>query len=231
MMSEYDNEEEINDLEISTDDENLEDVESFELSDKYIDEVVQLTEYDGNLTPKQSGLVAIAEYKNIDLKLIDQKLATKTKNFVNRITKFVLEFNDEVITPQHESYLKQVAELQYNNLLDLLYLQEINKQMINNIVERINSTSAEDYAILQSYTNLVTQHLKLMKEVQTQYRNIPTVLKKMRADVLCNQQIEAPLTPSSEVYSQSFGDLQFNNHKQMLKSILTESESKEKEKE
>jgi hypothetical protein len=208
--------------------ENIEEIKSFELTDSDINEVVQLTEYTGGgLAPYRDNLMAIAEYNQIDLKLINKELSVKVKNFVNKVTKFVLEFNDETLQETQKEYLKQVAEFQVNDLLDLLYLQEINKQMINNVVERINATSAEDYAALASYNNMVTQHLKLMKEVQSQYRNVPTVIKKMRADILCNQTLQSPKNPDSEVITSSFGDTQFNNHKQMLKAILEKGSTQE----
>ena len=186
-------------------------------------EVLQLTEYDGGNLPSNDFVVA--EYTKVDVVQIDKLQEQKAKKFVDKITKFVLEFNDVKLTKEHEDYIRQVGELQLSNLQDLLSLVEINKQMINNIVARVNAVQAEDYAIIAAYNNLVNQHIKLIKEVSNTYKSIPSVIKKMRADVLSNQELEAA-AENEEVITEEFGDKQFNNSKQLLKSILAKRHAK-----
>jgi hypothetical protein len=152
-------------------------------------DVLQLTQYNDSLLPSNQTDFIIAEYKDIDVVEVSKKHEIEAKKFVNKITKFILEFNDVVLSEAHKNYLRQVSDLQLQHLSDLLYLTDVNKQILNNIVARINATQAEDYAILNSYNNLATNHLKLIKELQNAYRAIPTVIKKAKADVLCNQEL------------------------------------------
>ena len=81
--------------------------------------------------------------------------------------------NDEELSQEHKEYMEAVAEIQMSSLSDLLYLCAINKQMINNVVNRINATMVEDYAIIQSYTSLVKQHMMLIKDLMTHFKSIP----------------------------------------------------------
>lgn len=183
-------------------------------------EVLELTQFnDRSLVPSNSDSFVVAEYNDIKTVELTNKHRLSAKNFVNKITKFILDFNDVQLTDDHKKYVKAVGNLQLQHLEDLLYLVDVNKQMLNNIIARVNATQAEDYAIITSYNNLANQHLKLMKELQNTYRAIPTVLKKMRSDVLCNQELETG-TSEDEVITSEFGETQFNNSKQMLRSIL-----------
>lgn len=184
-------------------------------------EVLQLTEFNG--LPTQNDFV-VAEYNKIDTISIDNNTKKIAKKFVQKITKFVLEFNDIQLSDDHKDYIRQVGELQLSNLNDLLTLVEVNKQMITNIVARVNATQAEDYAIINSYNNLLNQHIKLIKEVATMYKAIPSVMKKMRADVLTNQELENQ-TENKELITEEYGETQFNNSKQMLRTILAKKEN------
>lgn len=193
------------------------------------DDVLQLTEYDGGgLVSKESTDFVVAEYDKIDVVNIDKEKSLVAKRFVSKITKFVLEFNDVQLTEDHKSYIKQVGNLQLSNLQDLLTLVEVNKQMIGNIVARVNAVQAEDYAIVNSYNNLVNQHIKLIKEVSNLYKSIPNVMKKMRADVLSNQELEQT-QETNELITEDYGSKQFNNSKQMLKQILEKRKQKSNE--
>lgn len=190
-------------------------------------EVLELTEYDGaGLMNSSNTDFVVAEYNKVDVQNIDKDQKIKAEKFVNKITKFVLEFNDVKLTADHEDYIRQVGALQLSNLQDLLSLVEINKQMIGNIVARVNAVQAEDYAIIAAYNNLVNQHIKLIKEVSNTYKSIPSVIKKMRADVLSNQELEAS-TENEEVITEEFGEKQFNNSKQMLKAILAKRKARQ----
>lgn len=180
-------------------------------------EVLALTEYDGGGLLSESNAV-VAEYDNIDIIKIELRHKNEAKSFVQKITKFVTNFNDADLTDEHIKYLKQVGAFQLEHLSDLLSLVTINKQMINNIVRRVNSVQAEDFAMIATYNSLLNQHLKLMKELQNTYKAIPGVLKKMKTEVICNQEL-LDGENSNEVISDKYGETQFNDQKQLLKKL------------
>ena len=101
--------------------------------------------------------------------------------------------------------------------------------MISNIVARVNATQAEDYTIINSYNNLINQHLKLIKEVTTMYKSIPSVMKKMRADILSNQELENQNNENEELITENYGEKQFNNSKQLLRTILNKKKEETSE--
>lgn len=187
------------------------------------DEVLSLTEYDGNLNTDVSNNYIAAEYVDIDIVNVDKKHAIVASNFVNKITKFIIGFNDVVLSKEHTSYLKDVANLQLSNLQDLLSLVTINRSMLDNIVRRINAVQAEDYAMIAAYNGLANQHLKLLKELQNTYKAIPSVLKKMRTEVMCDQEL-LPDPSKDEVITEDFGNTQFTNTKHLLK-VLRETKN------
>jgi hypothetical protein len=193
------------------------------------DEVLKLTEYDGNLGLQPTNGV-VAEYKDIDIDRVDTKHAIQAKNFVTRITKFILEFRDVELTEKHEAYIKDVAKFQLDNLVDMMSLVTVNKEMLANIVRRVNSTQAEDYAMIGTYNNLVTLHLKLMKELQNSYKSLPGILKKMRTEVMCNQELgdTTGVQPGdeNEPITEAYGSTQFNNTKHLLKTLRAKNEEK-----
>lgn len=189
------------------------------IDDQSFDEVLELTAYsDSSLTPSNQNTFVVAEYEEINTPTISDKHRIIAKKFVQKITSFILEFNDVALTEEHKVYIKQVGNLQMQHLEDLLTLTEVNKRMIANIIHRVNATQAEDYAIINSYNLLINQHLKLLRELQTTYKSIPSVLKKMKADVLCNQALEENFE-EDEVITEEYGETQFNNSKQMLRSL------------
>lgn len=192
-------------------------------------EVLSLTEYMGGTVRDVNQDFVVAEYNKIDTQNIDKKTQLVAKNFVSKITKFILDFNDVKLTDSHKEYIKNVGSLQLSNLQDLLTLVEINKQMISNIVARVNATQAEDYTIINSYNNLINQHLKLIKEVTTMYKSIPSVMKKMRADILSNQELENQNNENEELITENYGEKQFNNSKQLLRSILNKKKEETSE--
>jgi hypothetical protein len=193
------------------------------------DEVLKLTEYDGNLSTN-TGVSIVAEYRDINIEQVDKKHEIQAKNFVTRITKFVLDFNDIELSEAHKSYVKDVAKLELANLVDMMGLVSVNKQMLDNIVRRVNSTQAEDYAMIGTYNNLVNLQIKLVKELQNSYRSLPGVLKKMRAEVVCNQEIpDKPATgegSDSEPITSEYGLTQFNNTKHLLKTLRAKNDEK-----
>jgi hypothetical protein len=188
-----------------------------QIDNENYDEVLALTEYDGGGLLSESNAV-VAEYDNIDIIKIELRHKNEAKSFVQKITKFVTNFNDADLTDEHIKYLKQVGAFQLEHLSDLLSLVTINKQMINNIVRRVNSVQAEDFAMIATYNSLLNQHLKLMKELQNTYKAIPGVLKKMKTEVICNQEL-LDGENSNEVISDKYGETQFNDQKQLLKKL------------
>lgn len=194
-----------------------------EQTDTY-EEVLPLTEYmpngDFGMTGSVNSDFVIAEYDKIDNVKIDSKQKATAKKFVKKIENFIIGFNDVVLTEEHKQYIREVSELQMTHLTDLLILCETNKRMIANIVARVNATQAEDYALIASYNQLINQHLKLIKETTMFYKSIPSVIKKMRTDVLTNQELENEVT-GDQLITEEYGERQFNNSKQLLKSILS----------
>ena len=69
--------------------------DAFKNDGKDFDEVLQLTQYnDSSLTPSRPSDFVIAEYEDIDTQQLSQKHKVIAKNFVAKITKFILDFND-----------------------------------------------------------------------------------------------------------------------------------------
>jgi hypothetical protein len=197
----------------------------FDVTDDF-DEVLELTEF--NDQTKINTQFSVADYTKVRIPEIAKLTKRKANAFVSKVTKFVLEFNDRELTTTHKDYIKTVAKLELDNLESLLMLIEINKTMIQNITERINLSMGEDYTAIISYNNLVNQHLKLIKENQNMYRSIPSSMKKMRSEVLTNQELRNEnYQGNNEVIGEHYGELQFNSGKQFLKSLI---EDKEKQK-
>lgn len=195
-----------------------ENVEVIEDDDNY-DEVLQLTEYVDGSSNNNSPAI-IAEYNNINIVQVEKKHKLFATSFVQKITKFIIDFKDVELTEKHSQYLKQVGQLQIENLQDLMSLVEINKSMMHNIVLRVNSVQAEDYSMIATYTNLMNTHLKLLKELSTAYKNIPSILKKMKTEVFCNQDLlPGAEDGSNDIITENYGTTQFNNQKEMLKKL------------
>lgn len=196
------------------------------------DEVLQLTEYnDGMLTALDRPGGLSAEYVDIDVVSIDQKYEKQAKKFVGKITKFILDFDDIELSDKHKSYISEVGQLQMNNLKDMLILVDMNKQMLDNIVRRVNFSMAEDYAIIEAYNKLMNQHIKLMKELQNTYKQIPSTIKRMRADVLLTESANQNDKPEkdNDVFTEEYGEKQFNNNKDLLRKLREDYLNKNKD--
>lgn len=188
--------------------------------DNDYDEVLQLTEYDGGNLETSNNTGIVAEYNPINIVTVEKKHKAFATSFVQKISKFIVDFKDVELTDKHEQYIKQVGQLQLENLADLLSLVEINRAMLNNIILRVNSVQGEDYAMLATYNSLLNQHLKLLKELQNAYKAIPGIIKKMKTEVFCNQELlDSPLDEAGNVITEDYGTTQFNNQKEMLKSL------------
>jgi len=220
----------------NSENENTENVDNSDFfdnidNDEDFSEVLELTEYNNNMLVANNDKLTIAQYDDIKIVEISQKHKIFAKSFVGKITKFVLDFNDVDLSEGHKSYIKNVGKLQMEHLEDLLSLVDMNKQMINNIVNRVNTTQAEDYVVISSYNNLINQHLKLIKELQNTYKSIPNTLKKMKADILCNQELEETPTPTAdELITENFGETHFNNGKQLNQLLAERKKLKEEKK-
>lgn len=190
-------------------------------------EVLQLVPYEtGSTTSELSqsmGYFGSSEYNDIDTSLISSKQESEARAFVSKVEQFVVrlneQLNDSQLSDDLQEYIKQVGMLQYQNLADIMTLVTINKQMINNIVARINASQAEDYAIIQSYSGLVTQHIKLSRELSTIYKSIPSTVKKMVQEITGDQQTELDGGVSSAIITQNYGETQFNSTKELLKTL------------
>lgn len=191
------------------------------------DDVLQLVPYEtGSTTSELSqsmGYFGSSEYNDIDTSLISSKQESEARAFVSKVEQFVVrlneQLNDSQLSDDLQEYIKQVGMLQYQNLADIMTLVTINKQMINNIVARINASQAEDYAIIQAYSGLVTQHIKLSRELSTIYKSIPGTVKKMVQEITGDQQTELDGGVSSAIITQNYGETQFNSTKELLKTL------------
>lgn len=190
----------------------------------YPSDILHLTPIEnGNMTPSSYGVVA--EYHDVDIVSITKKQQDFAHDFIKKIEKFVLGFNDVQLTEAHREYVEQVGMLQLQNLSDLMVLTDANKQMIANLVARINATQAEDYTIIATYNNLVNQHIKLMRELSTVYKAIPSVMKKMRNEVLTEGDVDGSQVMPG-VVTEHYGETQFNNSKELIKILKEKKEQK-----
>lgn len=188
-------------------------------------EILALTEFI-NPDSNNNFLAPIAEYEDIDVVQISNSSKRAATSLVNKITKFILEFNDVELNEEHKQYIKEVGQLELNSLVDLISLTEYNKKIIDNIVHRINSVQGEDYSMIQAYANLVNQHLKLTKELHTKHKSIPAVIKRMKAEVLCNQELGNNIDDVKlrEEINQS---VEVSSTKDFLRSLISQREDNE----
>lgn len=186
-------------------------------------EVLQLTAYEpkSDVAAYSTDFNVVAQYDKIDIVKTDKQHQLFAKKYVQKINKLITEFDDLDLSEEHAQYVKDVAQLQLENLADMLSLVDINRQMLNNIVHRINAVQAEDYAMISTYTSLMNQHMRLVKELQNTYKNIPQVLKKMRTEVITKPE----LLDNNEVITEDYGTTQFNNQKALLKKLREEHEN------
>lgn len=187
------------------------------------DEILSLTEY---VNPESNNSIAVvAEYKDIDVTNVDKKSKKTAQELVRKITKFIIEFNDVELSATHKAYLEEVGSLEISTLHDLLTITHYNKQMIDNIVLRINSVQAEDYAMIQSYTGLVNNHMRLMKDLQTKYKAIPGVIKRMKAEILCNQELGKDENDYKKLQTEIENTVEIASNKDMIKELRAKREA------
>lgn len=195
------------------------------MSSEHSDEILHLTPYDGGSTELSSIPTSYAEYHDINTAIISQQQQDEARSFVNKVEQFLINLDGGTKTPELIEYIKQVGTLQFGNLADIMTLVTINKQMITNIVARINATQAEDYPVIQSYISLVNQHIKLSRELMTVYNSIPSTIKKLCKEVTNADSEGGSDQIASAIITQDYGDKQFNNGKEMLKALIEKNKS------
>jgi len=181
------------------------------------DEVLELTTYEEG----ESGKFLVANYDNINIIEITNEQKQIAETFVSEARKLILSYSGDAST-EIQKYLTSIANLQLNQLGDLLALKEVNKQMLNNLVERINSVQADDYALIQTYTSLLQQHMKLHKELRETFTTIPALMRKMVIDI--NTELIDDSSPKTPIISENYGKSQFNNSKELLKKLKQKQE-------
>ncbi len=186
-------------------------------------EVLELTAYNSSNVPASSsigetGVFGVAQYDNINIQEITAASERNAKSLVRKIENFICSLSEVNLSKEHRDYVRVVADIELRGLSDLIRLVEINNTMINNIAERINTTSAEDYAIIQQYNNILNTHLKLTKEIQTYYINIPSRIKTMQNSVMDSDNEET----TTIVPTHDMGTKQFASQKDLLRTLAKE---------
>lgn len=190
-------------------------------SDTNFEEVVHLTEYD--LPAMSESQNIIAQYNNINTQQISAKHEIQARNIVGRISKIVMDMGDDQLSENHALYIQEIARLQISDLQDMMMLVEMNREMLNNVIERINATMMEDYNIIEAYNRLANQQVKFIKELSNMYRALPSTFKRIKTEIISDQinpEITAP-----PVITEDYGTLQFNDSKEMLRKMMEECDS------
>ena len=181
------------------------------------DEVFELTKYSESEMSTADDSFIVAEYDNIEFTNITINQTKVAKKFVQEVKKLVKSYSTSDLPEDFTKYLDSVASLQLDQLADLLTMFTMNREMLGNMVKRVNATQADDYALIQGYTQLVQQQLKLHKELQTTFSNIPATMKKMVMDI--DTEIIDKDSPINPVVTDAHGKNQFNNSREMLRRL------------
>ena len=209
---------------------------SHEEEEIYIPEeldVLTLVPYETNTSSSElsqsMGYFGSSEYKDIDTALLTSKQEAEARSFVSKVENFIVRLSeqtsDSALNDSLRDYIQHVGTLQFHSLSDLMSLVSINKMMLENVVARINASQAEDYAIIQTYSNLVNQHIKLSRELSTIYKSIPSTIKKMVQEVTNEQNTELDDSVQRAIITQDYGETQFNSSKELLKTLREQQEA------
>lgn len=199
----------------------MEDNELVNIDDNF-DDVIQLTEYEGDGIIKPNGnnsIQSISQYDPVDVQEIDLVCQKQARNLVDKIKGFIIKYSPTDLDEDVQEYITAAAELEISGLADMLQLIQMNKLMISNIVNRINDTLGEDFAAINSYNQLVNMHMKLMKDVQNRYKSIPETLKRMKTDIETDQLLPSNGDSVEEKISENYGVSQFNNSRELINSL------------
>lgn len=203
--------------------------------DENFETVFQLTKFaeNGDLSNRHGGVsnednqFVVAEYKNIEITKVTKNQAKVAKKFVQEAERLIVSYGNKdggEFGGTLKNYINSITTLQLGQLTDLLTLVEVNKQMLGNMVRRINTFQADDYALIQTYTQLLQQHIKLHRETQNTFGSIPAMLKKMVVDI--SEDLLDPRSPNEAIIGENHGITQFNNSKDMLKKIKEKQNEK-----
>lgn len=211
---------------VNENDENNEKVFNPEIVDfnstEGFEDVLELTNYTDSDLSKNDEIFIVAEYEKIDIVGVTTNQTKVAKKFIQEAKKLIKRYaNNGEIGAELNSYLESVGNLQLTQLADLLTLVVANKSMLDNMIHRINSVQADDYALIQTYTTLLQQHIKLHRELSNTYSSIPAIMKKMATDI--DEQLMVEGTPEKPVLSEEYGEKQFNSSKELLKKLRGES--------
>lgn len=182
-------------------------------------EVVHLTEY--GLSDPKSEMNIIAQYNNIETHKISAAHEIQARNIVGRISKIIMDMGDTQLSENHALYIQEIARLQISDLQDMMTLVEMNREMLNNVIERINATMMEDYTIIESYNKLANQHVKFIKELSNMYRSLPAMFKRVKSEIITEQ--ISPDIITTPVITEDYGKLQFNSSKEMLRAMMEDN--------
>lgn len=204
-------------------------VEDFEYTGDLDDfgETLQLTEYVD--TTSNNELSVVAEYETIDIIKVEASTKRQAKSLVDKITNFIIGFNDIQLSEAHINYVREVGKLELEGLQGILALTQYNKLMIENIVRRINAVQGDDYAMIQSFSSLITQQMKLQKDLHQRYKSIPMVMKKMRIEVLVNQELGADQTKTNELNDEINQMKGLSSTKDKIRELREQHEKNQKE--
>lgn len=191
--------------------------ETVDFTDVEEGEILSFTEYvDFNST---NSLSVITEYDNIDVVNIDKKSKKIAQDLVSKITKFIIEFDDVELTEQHQKYITEVGKLELTGLHDMLMLCEYNRALLKNMIHRINSVQAEDFAAITSYNQLINTQMRLNKELSVKYKSIPSVIKRMKAEILCNQELGKDENNYERINEEINTNLNITSQKELIRQL------------
>lgn len=165
-----------------------------------------------------------AEYNQVEPLKITEKQTKLANKFVTDITKFITKLGDVDLNEQHKNYIKVVGNLKISNLTELLTMREMNKSIMVNLVNSINSTNGEDIMVIQSYNSLLNTQMKLIKETDQFINAVPTDIKKLRNDVLTQEQLEKMDSVDDSLLDVTNQNVH-NNTKQLLMQIKAKKEA------
>lgn len=188
-------------------------------------EVLNLSSYDGNSNVPASGgdWGVSAEYHTVNVVETTKRSKVLAKDFVSKVSKILMKL-DETKTPEMTSYMKTFSEINVNKISDLAFMVDSNRQLIENVIHRINSTNGEDFVTFKLYSELVNTHLKLQKELQLSYNELPSMFKRAKAEMLTDEQQFGMSADSNILVDEESNE--FRTQKDLIASLRAEKARK-----